>query len=421
MNRWWWEDIDIIEKIKLQAFVPHKGVFGMSGSGKSNFSQFLLTRRYGREKLIDLYGDIRCEGFLYSLKEDDKQLIKRIETLSDGNLEPRSFPNQCIIPCGKMLNFFSKLPKNIDVCSFDVKEFRLSNLSLLADSEASKTAIDYLLYSKGDMDILQVQHYLETTEDKEVQKNTKHKLLRTIARYLSSGMFNPNFPKINMEKILKDKKTITSFSAFTLEDTSEIALFHGMLLQSIISAKQKRKIKHPITIYIRECHNLLLSKFNNAPQFSYTTSLIDKLLRQGRSLNIKMLLDSQRYRDLIPSIRSNLGIIFMLRSDFAEAQTLLDSRSIPFWVLKKIPGMQRGTALAIHSAYEYPLFLLPSLSKHKRESEDVLRILSKIYGSQKIDFTLLESSKTKTDISPDSTTSTEVLKNEMQRKTCEKF
>ncbi len=387
MGSKWFEEREQVADQILRTSNKHTLICGKSGSGKSSTAEHYLTLHYPKHKCIDLWDDSgRYENMLYGLPESDAFLKTRIKELSNGRLEARGFPLEIIVPSGRLLSSRRRLPKCIRVCSFDIKKINIEEFGyLFGGSETTQSVISYIIFTYGNFNLIELKEFLEekASEDKNISAMSRFKLLRLISQLLISGMFNDNYPPINFKEILKDTKTITSFSSFPLLDDVEKSLFYSLLLKEVLEAKRRGEVKNPIMIYIREISNMV-GRF--APDtYEFFQRQLLRIIREGRDLRVSLLADVQRVVDLPPVFRRQFSKTILLKSDRSDANVLLEIGDIPENVLKKLSkaGVGQGI-ICTGNAYYFPVWFPPARNYHKKPGQDVLAFLSKIYGTYKI-------------------------------------
>ncbi|MFC1648870.1 ATP-binding protein [Nanoarchaeota archaeon] len=379
------EVLDFVRPTKLFSFTDHMLVSGKSGSGKSNTCEFLATQQVGKVKVIDVYDDGRHENFLYGLPEQSPKLIYKMLRYSDEQILPRTYQSECFMIAGNRLQYIKKLPANIQVVSLDEDTLNISDLYyLLGHSDSSRALLSQLQFEQGDMSLRELLEFLEQPDDTlkkmGVHFMSKYSILRSIKRWIGSGMFSDDFPKLDIKKVLKDKKTITSFSSYLLEEESQKALFYGLLLKQVLDAKRWHQTKHRVLVYVREISNFVGSY--SGAEWSMAQKNLLSILREGRDVGVTLLADTQRARDLHPSFRRQFGTIVQMKADLADADTVREVVDVPQGIIRKIPKLKVGEGLVLSgSHYYYPCFFLPARHMHKKPHLNIMRLLSNIHGT----------------------------------------
>ncbi|GEM_PF-4535554 len=375
------EEIQFLPSKKLKAFTDHTLIVGKSGSGKSNTAEFIITQKVSTQKVIDFVDRGRFESFLYSLPETNPKLVAKMSELSEGYLKPRSYSNQIILFAGARLKYYNTLPANIEVMSLDVEQLTLSDLLyLLGTTESAKALLGSIYYTHGELTLFELMKHLEQSKEGE-HAQSRWAILRNIKRWLQSGLFDDDFPKINLTEIMNDKERITSFSSILLENEDEEGLAYGLLLKQMLEIKRRKLVKTKQCLYVREI-STFMGQYAT-PHMQFARKGILSILREGRDLGTTLYADTQRAGDLRPTFRRQFGKIIQLKSDYADARMLLEIGSVPMAVLAKIPKLNCGEGLIITGwQYYYPCFFPPAGHLHKKPHFNVLNILSKHYGTK---------------------------------------
>lgn len=381
------EKLKFLMPKKFPTLVNHALVSGQSGSGKSNASEIIITNHLKKDwKCIDVYDSGRFENFCYALKEDNIGLIKRMQTLTNNKQQPKSYPTEIIMIGGSELKYNKKLPKNVNVMSFDQEDLNIDDLYfLLGKSERLQGHLALLEFTFGDdlnlkdmYDILASNTFRgeKVAHKLGLPSQTKGMILRNITRWLKSGMFSDKLPKINFERMLNATKNITSFSTYLLESEESERIAYGIILKKINDLKRKRKVKARVLVYIRE-----LSVFFQEGWGMSRKYLLD-FIRQGRDRGVDLLCDMQRAKDIKTVYRRQFGINIKMRSQYADAESLWDIMpDIPKHYLIKVSKYAVGEAMLVTgSEWHTPVFFPPTAHKHKKPGMNVLGLLGNKYG-----------------------------------------
>ncbi|MBU1077102.1 MAG: hypothetical protein KKH98_07410 [Spirochaetes bacterium] len=368
----------------FETFTEHTLITGKSGSGKSNSAEYLLTQNVGKYKCIDLYDDGRGESMTYSIPESDQKLIRRMEDLSLFSLVPKSFDNDIIMLAGERADILKKeLPEQVKICSIDQNDITLEDLKfLLASTESAGYAIDMLRTKLGNLTLDKIYDALmvDNPKDDDYIKGmgtVKYSILRNLSKWLDSPLFDTKkYPPVNFQKTFADKKKITSFSTYLQEDEDSKALIYGLILKKIFYSKRNKRIKSPIVTFIREISNLA-GRNKISTHYQMAERFILRTLREGRDYGCYIIADTQRGRDILPIMRRNFGIHIAMRQDLQEVKDyLLELQEIDTLTLRKIPHLKRGEAIiATGVDYFYPVFFPPTQHHHKKEKENIFKLL----------------------------------------------
>jgi hypothetical protein len=376
--------INRVEPTPINTLVNHTLVAGKSGSGKSNYCEFLLTQflKQGKVKVIDLYDSGRFENMLYGFEETDPFLVKKIYHIA--GMKPKAFKNQIIAIPGNELKYTNKLPNNVKLMSFNIKDLNMEDLYyLLGMSDKLEGFLALISNAYGDDINMQEIYEILTTGQLQGERKKifipdaiKGMIIRNIRRWLSSGMFSNELPKINFTEILKDTSTITSFSTFLLDGEESERMAYGLILKKINDIKRRRKVNNRVKVYVREMSVFFGDKWGMAKKY------VLEYLRQGRDRGIDIICDMQRVYDIPSKYRRQFGLLVQLRTDFVEAEKLLDFQGdIPRWYLKKSPTWGAGEGILITgTSWEYPFLSPPTRHKHKKPGMNVLQLMADVHG-----------------------------------------
>lgn len=382
------EKVRILQIIKLDSNTDHTFIVGKSGSGKSNAAEFYITQYVGKSKVIDLYDDGRHENMSYCLSETDKYFIEKTKDLTEGHLGPKGYPCQNIWVMGNRLRFFDSLPSNVEVRSLNSDKTCLQDIfDMFKASHSQNALLGQMIDKYGvDLNLKEVLNKLKMqTNKKDIHHMTRISLIRNIEKWFGTSIFSDHYPKINMRSILRDKNKICAFSSYLLEGEDEKALFYGFILKEILECKRRNLSRAPVIVYIREISNFM-GKYVN-PSYRFAQKNILNILREGRDLGITLVCDTQRAADLSPTFRRQFGIHANFKSDYADAEYLLQIGPVPKEILSKIPKLSVGQAVVLTSSeWHYPVTVPPTRHFHKRAKMNMLRFLREKIGEKKYDY-----------------------------------
>jgi len=387
--------IQRLQNTPVFALVGHLFCSGKSGSGKSNACEYICTNilEQGKHKVVDLYDSGRFENMLYSFAETDPYLNKKLWNITQK--KPKGFKTQVIAIPGSELRYIDKLPKNINLMSFNIEDLDINDLYyLLGMSDKLEGFLASLSNTYGDdLNMKQIYEIVNTgmldgkRSPVNIPGQIKGMVIRNIRRWLTSGMFSDELPKINFEDILSDTKTITSFSTFLLGSEEAERVAYGLILKKINDCKRRRKVKNRVWVYCREISVFFQENWGMSKKY------ILEYLRQGRDRGINIIADGQRIFDIPSKYRRQFGIIIQLKTDFADAEKLKDFQGdIPYKFLKKAPTWGVGEGIMVSgTSWEYPTLFPPTRHKHKNPKFHVMELMGKTYGWNVIDEEYVES------------------------------
>ena len=388
---------------KLHPFVGHSWAVGKSGSGKSNTMEAIIGSTYNkfnikkkskkRIKFYDIFDNGRLENTMWCFAEDDPHLIKQMKLMTNGELKPKEYPTDYYMICGNNLRWKNVLPKNIILASFDESTFSIDDLFfLLGTTEAAKALLATIIIGKPNINIRDLYHYLKKYNPPINLRTTKVMLLYKIKKWFFSGMFSQQAHRLDFKEMNKDYKKITAFSTYLLDQEYE-GIAYSLIMKSIFESKKmndaghqksiltgEHKLSPEIMIYYREVASVLSRSIH--PSYNLCKAQIEYVLRQGRDFGVDFLADTQRALDCDSWARSQFGTTIQLRSEFVDAEKLLQFiGTVPKAYLKKIPNLEVGRGMVVSGGeWEYPIQFPPAPIRHKRERSDPWKLLGDRYG-----------------------------------------
>lgn len=388
-----------VRDVLSPAFVNHTFCSGKSGSGKTNAMEYLVENYLikGKVKCIDFDTSGRFENTTYSLPEDNPALISLMQDHPDlvthHDLRPRGFNDEVILFCGRGLYYNNELPKNFKVMSFREEDLSWEYLNiLLGGTEALRPTLNSMQVRFGkDITLRDIKEIIfnktfrgEKTSFN-IKSSTRDMMKVRIDSWIATGMFSDNVEKIDFQEILNDKSRITCINTFLLEQEWEEQIAIGLFMDKIISLTKSRKVNHRVLVYLREVSDYM--------DWQLCKEGILKILRKGRffgKYGIDLYCDTQRAKDLKPTLRRQFGYHVLMKTDYKDAEGILEVQQIPTEILQKIPRMNTGDALlATGIRWDYPIQFPPTRHKHVDPSFDVLHALGKKHGLKTHDVDLI--------------------------------
>lgn len=387
----------------------HLLIAGLSGYGKGNVGEFIISQSIGKEKVFDLHSESRGEGMFYLLPQDDKKMLERIDWLTNGILKPRTFPNEIIMFRGKNLFKIHELPKNIKVCVFNEKWVTNDDLKkFVSSSEKQSEFMEtiYEIHNDKPITLSYLYDYLMKCSDKKSKEakqlkeygshymtvNTIKRKCRTLLR---SGIFYNSleenlkdfetgyFQFLNLMDSLNDVDTITTFSTYLIEDEYIKYVAESVLLKKFIELIETRQSRVDILFYIREVNDYYYKKSPEAYVLDVQSN-IEKILRKGRSLGgakITCVLDTQLLNDIPDSVFNGFNKFLCFRLPLKEVEKLLRKATLPKDIMYKMTRLEVGQcAYIINGGFEYYGEALPTLHKKHDPEFDVFKELINEYG-----------------------------------------
>ena len=383
---------------QIKTYNPHVMIVGKSGSGKSNTGSYLLTEEWRKgKKCFDLIDNGRFENATYSIKEHDPFMCKLIKQVYNGKRSPVEVVSEVVLVKGKRLEFLKNmaLPRNMDIRTLDPDTVRVNDIiEFIATTEPSKQLAFYITDKYPESNILE---FLEILGQEHMLPERTHPMaLATLKRntknLLNSGMFDDDFQRIDIRKMIQDADKITSFCTWLLEEEDHEAIFYGLILKLIVREKMKlksdmgsdiEKDPNPLAVYIREVHKFFGKHVSDYYKFAQRELL--RCIREGRDLKIKILCDTQKLTDLDGPFRAQFALTINMNVDNNEAEKLKDIKGLPPDVVKEISKLKKGWAVVIDSeTFHYPVQFAPAMHHHKREGENIFKLLGSKFGFKSV-------------------------------------
>jgi hypothetical protein len=329
------------------------------GTGKSVQTKKLLEMAYLRGwKVIDLADLGRLENVFYSLPNEATWMYDRFfETMrkwkkkkqqlflyKEGKLKkeevypwaPQTFPVECFIPA--VPETTERLPSVFKPFRILFRDLELEEVRILLGklTRDQSEAVDHVWYglpaSRKFEDFMSRLEDLVADSRVRIKKKRyeicddkqSYSLFKKADRLNQLGIISDdkNDPLLlHLDDIMKDTKTISSFSFFNVRDDNVIYLLYGFLLRKIYAMRDEQ-IRgfwtYPeLAIGIREIQNIAPSR-GQTGSFTYegqrisTESLI-KISREPRDVKIRIIADSQDPGAINPTVRGKFTTIHIFR------------------------------------------------------------------------------------------------------------
>ncbi|MBU1075708.1 MAG: hypothetical protein KKH98_00350 [Spirochaetes bacterium] len=386
----------LVGKEYLDSPTKHLAIPGLSGRGKDMFGEGYITQKIGKTKVIDFHSVERFEGFFYGIPQTDAKLIERMNMLSHGIMRPTTFNNEIILFCGKrLLNIHKKrVPKNISIFTLDKNDLTNEELiDFLGKTTAAKEYVNLILYANRDkvmniddmenllIDIIQTPGKDREPLYKGMVATTLSILLRNIALIKSSGLFSDAFPKLNIKKLVENKKVISTISCFLQVSHIERAIVLSVVLKKMIKYRYESNKKIPLTLYIREMQTFYKKEYDS--EYSLIRDMIRDVLEQGRDSLITLVCNFQIFKQLPSDIANQFssGKVFSFALPLKEGEKLLNYAPIPKMYLAKLQMCSKGQGMyVVNGMFRYLMEVIPTRHMKKTEGFDVWNHLGAAYG-----------------------------------------
>ncbi len=407
-------------------YPSHAVGYGASGTGKSVNTKFCAELFYEEGyKIIDIYDEGRFENCFYFFSNEDTwmfDLRKKRTGNSKEKWTPRGYPTECYIPvCPTIPKKLPALFKPFKIAFGDLKVSEL--IILLGNLSSSQKAVIALAW-----DQINKKNSFEDFIDviRDLISNTKIKIdskimdvcdnrtgitiLQRLNNLNQLGIISHKKDPLalDLNKIMKDKDTITCFSFAFLEDQNIRHLLWGYLFRKIYTLRLKYQYYQypPLVIVHREIQN-------NAPARGKKSSLsyegqalslefIKKIIAEPRDVGIRLFADSQDPLKIDSDVRKGFTTRFIFRMDWAIVTSLtnqfwldpktirgIQSQPMGVWTLKGVPEAHNPmNRYGIQHKCTFP----PPRSLCKKPND----LLFKIWAAKKLPFNKWNFKKPKT-------------------------
>lgn len=309
--------------------ITHMCVFGMTGTGKSQFVKACAERAYLRKKfkIIDLYSGGAEEGAYYSLPSNHIFWQDREYTVARKTTKAMNFPTECLIPVCR------GMPKNVpniySPFTIPINSMTESDLKAILGSDLTKNEI--ALWRKVNANIKNHTTLPDLLNMIIDAKGADKKDDRTpgISAHGVSSLYNmfsgfepdrlfssANNPlAINMLDMLRDKDTVTSLVLKYFPE-HYWGFIINYFIHTIYDIVLQGKIKHGIILIIREVGDFLENVTKSPQEEAVKTSMIH-ILRKGRKHRLFFWTDNQTPLN-IDVVRTQFPVKVCMRVDNTE-------------------------------------------------------------------------------------------------------
>ena len=388
---------------QLYSKTPHTLLVGSSGYGKDVAGEGYITKYIGDYKVFDMNSENRGEGMYYGIKQDDLNMINKLNYLSNGILKPQAYNSEIIMFLGNNLKKIKQLPKNIKVCVFNEEWITNEELkSFIAFNESQISLMDTIFEIKEDKHITLTkfyeflmkasrEHSWEKTQLKQYGAHymTINTLKRRCRSLLRSGLFHNDeddigtyFEYLDLEKSARDKNTITSYNRWLIDSDYASYVCMNVLFKKFIEFIELREIDIPLLLYVREMYDFYYMK--DPPQYILgIRDYINKILRRGRFLGkakIMFVGNTQSPSHLPLGIFTAFNKFYVFHLPLNESKRLLNKATIPIHYLIQLSQLDVGVSMVVMGGgFEYPIRVPPTLHKKSEPNFDVFEYLGSKY------------------------------------------
>jgi len=387
-------------------------IFGRTGSGKSTALKWLVEVFYlsGR-KVIELDTTKNFESGFYKFKGNAEwQTERRYRFLYDFDMPPnmvqsaRSFPVQLLVPAVNTLDEY--VPSCFEFFKIPFNKISLSNWYVLLGESASTSSQKYL-FAKIFKALPQGSEFIDLLNEcvdylagqstlKVKNRELKSKvgglvnIIHRLTQLYESGVIGNNNDKKNLDikKIMRDNHRITCIYLRAIEDVELRNVVTTILIDIIIEARTykkttfdesgrplKREQYPPLVIGIREVHEMapnVTETLQDKPGVSGLRSKVVDLMKTGRSIEIRMIVDSQIPSRIHPDILSQSYTVMSFKADRNDLKTIKERKSFPEDFYSYVTKFTRGDFMFVAEGPQCGSMAPPPASACSREQEQFI-------------------------------------------------
>ena len=345
--------------------------FGTTRCGKTMIAEHICEMKYFNQnaKIIDLTNDrvLESVGFMKGTRiKRFRNLLFQTYRISTEikNILKNGIPTEILVPITFLLP--EKLPPSFKLYSIPLDFFMyqdvmrtftgdsLSEASYVSLSQETKNVNDNeslpaipakILDSSGQKILKVFSHgvpfwYWYDASTSATSAN------RPILQAMESGIFSSSNFKYaltnkKIESIIKDNRTITSFTNRFIDDRlSRMKIAINLYLLDKIREIAKRSGEN-IVVYIKEARNLFPNSRTTDKGLKVLSDQAESMIKDCGKSGITLLLDTQNITDLPEQVSDQIGLKIILRHDGREANILESYSGIPSMDKERIKQIKR--------------------------------------------------------------------------------
>jgi len=351
----------IFEKVRLKhkkfntltrsnKVVGHSLAIGQPGHGKTTGNRKEAELRYElNHKIIALYDAGRMDLALFSFPSDSK--FWKCPKIEKGKIiTSKPYKTELLYPMTKSLKKKEKLPMNGKAFTIGVSDLDEDDISALTGSSSLESLKDILNTMETKVnDKTTPNDYLNTLSEllKKSEDQDNIKVSHHGAKPIKGKVFLPLINQgilssksanttINLKEILKDKKTI---SVLVLKHCPQklwgflVHYFMNHCYKLLSGVDGSDRIIQNTTIMLNEVQDLLEEESDFGESSLAISRSISKILRQSRTANVFLLMDTQLPQKL-PDVKDIMQRVYVYNSGFPEVQKVCE-----------MMGITRGTGM----------------------------------------------------------------------------
>jgi hypothetical protein len=332
--------------------------YGAAGTGKTVQSIRVIVYWYDQgRKIIVIYDEGRFEFPLMALPNDDQTLIDE-----SPDIKPRGYPVECFIPASpgipvKVPDIMK--PFRIGFNDLDLEEF-LILVGRLTSSQEELVRLAWRNKKKSGT----FKEFIDLIQSYCIDNRRKINGIVIDVCDAKSGLGllqkiddlnqmcllcdNDDPYRLDLDKIMRDKKTITCFSFAFLKNYNARHLVMGYLYRAIYWMRINKHFgRHPELVLVN------CEVQNNAPARSKSGTFtadgqdiskeyLKRIGAEPRDVGIRLVCDSQDPLKIDSDFRKSFQTIFLFRLDRVVVETLAQQFWLPDSVKSGIQRQERG-------------------------------------------------------------------------------
>jgi len=354
-----------------RVFTRHMGLFGTTGSGKSNTLQVLAEESSQARRAVLIFD---VEGEYVRMNEQTQDLL---ETLSEFKERPRGIPDfRAYVPASKTsVNVDAKkfgIPlQNIDLEVFSdvlgLNAFERFYLSELAGKikESAGGIHAYSLESVMGSLRKRIESQMDSASRIPQMVAEAHMSLYTkLSVAKRTGVIDTTYEKISPDQFCAPGR----ISVIDLSESSDVLrnICVAHFLNEVFRYKTRNPNTTPLTIFVEEIHTFI-SKGKSGKMLA-TLTMLTEMARQGRKRGLSLGIVSQQPSLLPGELIELCNTRFIHRlGSLPNLQALRNSTgNVPESLWNTLPSLGRGEALIASPGLEHAVIAQVRPNRSKR-------------------------------------------------------
>lgn len=344
-------------------YCSHNISYGSPGMGKSVTTKKLVEYFFSKKvKILDLYDEFRLENCFYAFPNQSISMYKRffekivswgvvpfdaVVRIKRGEIsaqdvvkwEPKGFPTECFIPAVASKSLPVNLPSifkpyRIVYNELTAQEFRIL-LGYLSDEQTNiiKEALHRARSYKEFVALFKDKKFLYHCLNECDYKGLKDLVRRIDEIHVLGLLCEADDPfALDLDGIMRDYKTISSFSFFNIDDENLMYLLIAFILRKVFSLRKAAANKVSqyceMALVLREIQNVAPAR-GQGMLFAYegqksSTYTLYRIMREPRDIKIRVVADSQSPDSIAKHIRKNFGSVNIFQLDLIQLNAVTE-------------------------------------------------------------------------------------------------